>query len=144
MTTDLNRSSDRPKLNWSDLETFTTQGTDLAVKVQMSDGQRPQYSLEIGRIWGDKFLRFLRPEFQTTEGRVRVRSFNAEALGQLLSDAADFIEGKLQEREDAWQEQRQSRETWRTPDSAPAPRRTGKTDRTRVKRAKREQRNSDY
>ena len=131
-------------MTWSDLQLFTADDTDFAVKVQVSDSPRPQYSMEIGRMRDGKFLRFLRPTYTTENGQVHLHPLDAAALGRLFVRAEALIEMRMQAREDEWQEQRQARETWRTPGQPSAPRRTGKTDRTRAKRAKREQRNSDY
>lgn len=122
---------------------FTADDTDLAVKVQVSDSPRPQYSVEIGRMYNGKFLRFLRPNYSTLNGVISVRLLDAAALGRLFVRAEALICLKIQVREDEWQEKRRAREVWQTEDRAPAPRRTGKTARTRAKRVRREQRRQD-
>ena len=87
-------------MTWSDLQLLTADDTDFAVKVQVSDSPRPQYSMEVGRMRDGKFLRFLRPEYRVTEGQVELRLFDAVALGRLFVRAQDLIRGKMQTRED--------------------------------------------
>ena len=138
--------AERPKLTWSDFKTFTAEDTDFAVKVQVSDSPRPIYSLEIGRMRDGKFQRFLRPDISTENGQVVLRPFNILALGRLMAQAEVLIYEKAQEREDAWQAQRRSREERSSAGNSKAPRSTGKTQRDRDKRhggGRREDRDND-
>jgi hypothetical protein len=129
-------SADRPKLTWSDFQVFTAEDTDFAVKVQVSDGPRPQYSLEVGRMYKEKFVRFLRPSLSTEYGQVRLHPFDIQALGRLFGRAEAAIYEKAQEREDIWTAQRQARDERATTDGNRSSRHTGKTQRERDKRNK--------
>ncbi len=140
MANETRPQGDRPRMTWSDLQLLTADDTDFAVKVQVSDSPRPQYSMEVGRMRDGKFLRFLRPEYRVTEGQVELRLFDAVALGRLFVRAQDLIRGKMQTREDEWQEQRKAREVWAEPDS---PRRSSRP-RSKRRGGRREQRSNDY
>ena len=126
--------SDRPKLTWCDFKLFTAEDTDFAVKVLVSDSPRPQYSLEIGRMREGKFLRFLRPNFSTSNGQVSLRPFDVPALGRLLAQAEACLYEKAQERENAWQNQRRAHDERVANQGKPPARHTGKTQRDREKR----------
>lgn len=132
---------DRPPMTWSDLQLFTADDTDFAVKVQVSDSPRPQYSMEIGRMRDGKFLRFLRPIYTTENGQVHLRPLDAVALGRLFVRAEALIETRMQARENEWQEQRRSREVWQAQDQEP-PRRTSRKKRDDGRRERR--RHQDY
>lgn len=125
---------DRPKLTWSDFKLFTAETTDFAVKVQVSDSPRPQYSVEIGRVREGKFLRFLRPSITVENGQVHLHPFDIPALGRLMAQAEALIYEKTQGREDDWQAQRRARDERSIGNGAKPTRHTGKTQRDREKK----------
>lgn len=100
----------RPKPNWQDIKIFTADGTDLAVRVQCSDGHRPLYSYAIGRMRDGRFITFIRPQTTVENCTVNLTPFPLETLGRLIAQAEQLIHGRLQEREDEFLLKRQAKE----------------------------------
>lgn len=103
-------TTERPKITWSDLRTFTQEGSELAVRVQVSDGNRPMYSMQVGRVREGRFLPFLRPDISTQGGQVYLRPTDANVIAQLLMDAEALVVEKTQEHENLYQARRQARD----------------------------------
>lgn len=103
---------ERPKLEWSDLKTFVDESTELAVRIQQGLGTgRPQYSVELGRMRENKFLKFLRMQYDTDDaGNVTVEPFSREAYDRLMTLAEEHVKAVQQTREAEFQAKRQERE----------------------------------
>lgn len=92
------------KKTWIDLETFTEDGSDLAVRVQASADERPILSWQTGRVRDERFMPHHRNRYNTEGGVVLLEFISFEVLARLGKRAQDFIQSKLQERENAFQE----------------------------------------
>lgn len=130
--------SDAPSFNrakpiWQDIKIFTADGTDLAVRVQCSDGHRPLYSYAIGRMRDGRFITFIRPETSVVNCTVNLTPLPLEVVGRLIAQAEQLIHGRLQEREDAFLLQRQSRERQQADRGRQEFNHTGKTARKKGK-----------
>ena len=90
---------DRPKSNWQDLITVTQQGTELAVRVQLSDGPRPQYSYQLGRMREGKFLPFMRAFLHSEQGRFSLVPLDLEVMKTIVAEAERFICEDAEKRE---------------------------------------------
>ncbi len=95
--------SKKRQQKWHDLETFTQEGTDLAVRVQASDDERPILSWQTGRVREGRFMPHHRNRCRTEKGWVTVERIDFGALAQIAERAQDFIERHMQQRETASQ-----------------------------------------
>lgn len=97
------------KKSWTDLETFTEPGSELAVRVQASDDERPVLSFQTGRVREGRFMPHHRNRYNTEGGVVTLERMDTAVLAKLVGRAQDLIERKLQEREDEFQARRRDR-----------------------------------
>lgn len=98
--------NDRPKLNWSVIETLEEEG--IAVEITRSDGYRPRYAVRVGRKGERGVIPFL-PMFIKGQGKIHVVTI-ASTVEKLLIEAEKLVEGLAQQHEDEYIEQRIARE----------------------------------
>jgi hypothetical protein len=94
---------DRPKLEWVPLKIFVDMQSDFAMRLQYAEGVgRPQYSVELGKMRGDMFMRYQRIQYNTDRGTVNVREFyDLDAIGRLMDEVKVFVQQEQQRREDS-------------------------------------------
>lgn len=92
---------DRPKLEWVPLKIFVDLQSDYAMRLQYAEGVgKPQYSVEIGKMRGDMFMRYQRIQYNTDRGLVSVKDFyDLDAIGRLMNEVKLFVQAEQQRRE---------------------------------------------
>ena len=92
---------DRPKLEWVPLKIFVDLQSDYAMRLQYAEGVgKPQYSVEIGKMRGDMFMRYQRIQYNTHRGLVSVKDFyDLDAIGRLMNEVRLFVQAEQQRRE---------------------------------------------
>jgi len=132
-TPETQQSNNRPKIEWVPAKDFEVSG--FRVRIQMSKGFRPRYSLSVGRVNQDgKFVPFL-PIFVEGQGKVKIKRIST-IISELLAASEDWIHNECQIREDQIIEEKQAREA---DPHAVVHKHTGKTEKNRLKHKAKQQ-----
>lgn len=128
---------DRPKIEWSIVQVFEKDG--IAVQVTSSGGNRPRFSLSVGRYaashTAEAPARFTGHIGIFTEGQgtLSLRAPLFAVIGNLVAQAESWILAQAQTYEDEFLEQRTQKESRQANFGKPQARHTGKTERKRAK-----------